>query len=96
MELEDFIDAGGVDLFVHDMAALLGIHYADLRVVAVYTGSTIVEFVVHDSQSSEEEKAQGNSKIKEKFEDLVQNVGIFMGSPVLGAIYANAPIVAKN
>jgi hypothetical protein len=36
------------------MAAVLGIHAADIKVVSVYEGSTIVDFFVQQSENLEE------------------------------------------
>ena len=47
--VEEFFATGGPTLFVDRMAAVLGVHFADIRVVRVYTGSTVVEFEVADS-----------------------------------------------
>jgi hypothetical protein len=44
--LEQFWEEGGCNIFVHRMAAVLEVHYADIRVVGVYRGSTVVEFEV--------------------------------------------------
>ena len=42
--MDEFFSKGGVTTFVDRMAAVLGIQKADLKVVSVYEGSTIVEF----------------------------------------------------
>jgi hypothetical protein len=44
--MDEFFADGGVVSFVDRMAGVLGIHRADIKVVAVYEGSTIVEFQV--------------------------------------------------
>lgn len=41
MTVEAFFDHGGVTVFVHNMASLLEVHYADIRVVAAYSGSDV-------------------------------------------------------
>jgi hypothetical protein len=42
--MDEFFAQGGVVSFVDRMAASLGIHKADIRVVNVYEGSTIIDF----------------------------------------------------
>jgi len=42
--MDEFFASGGVVSFVDRMAASLGIHKADIRVVSVYEGSTIIDF----------------------------------------------------
>jgi len=44
--MEEFFANGGIVSFVDRMAATLGIHKADIKVVDVYEGSTIVDFFV--------------------------------------------------
>lgn len=52
--LDEFFASGGVTTFADRMAAALGIHAADIKVVQVYEGSTIVEFqVVSDSEEED-------------------------------------------
>jgi len=44
--LDEFFAKGGVVTFADRMAAVLGIHAADIKVASVYEGSTVVEFFV--------------------------------------------------
>jgi len=44
--MEEFFANGGIVSFTDRMAATLGIHKADIKVVRVYEGSTIVDFFV--------------------------------------------------
>jgi len=44
--LEEFFQADGISVFIDRMAAALGIHKADMKVVQVYEGSVIIEFEV--------------------------------------------------
>ena len=48
--VNEFFAQGGVVTFADRMAAVLGIHAADIKVVAVYEGSTIVDFFVQQAQ----------------------------------------------
>lgn len=50
--LEEFFSSGGVTSFVDNMAASLGIHAADIKVVSVYEGSTIVDFEILEAVSA--------------------------------------------
>ena len=73
------------------MAALLGIHYADLRIVSVYEGSTVVEFEVLDSEAEGDDggglgNEERNSKIAKQFAEAMQSMDSFMGSMILSAI----------
>jgi len=76
------------------MAAVLGIHAADIKVVAVYEGSTIVDFFVQQAENIEE--AIDLTSIKESFKEVVAEMDEFMGSPVLGAIAEGVVVVTKH
>jgi len=52
--LEEFYAADGVDNFVDRMAAVLGVHGSQIKVVAVYQGSVIVEYFVETLPDDEE------------------------------------------
>jgi hypothetical protein len=92
--MNEFFAQGGVVTFADRMAAVLGIHAADIKVVAVYEGSTIVDFFVQQAENIEE--AIDLTKIKETFETAVEVMDEFMGSPVLGAIAEGAVIATKH
>jgi hypothetical protein len=49
--MNEFFAQGGVVTFADRMAAVLGIHAADIKVVAVYEGSTIVDFFVQQAEN---------------------------------------------
>lgn len=66
--LDEFFANGGLTKFIDRMAAVLGVHKADLKIVSVYEGSTIVNFQV--IQRDEEEVAEGNGIDLEKI-DLI-------------------------
>jgi len=66
------------------MAATLGIHKADIKVVSVYEGSTIVDFFIMQAENIED--AFDLDKVSENFSEIVSTMDTFMGSPVLGAI----------
>ena len=76
------------------MAASLGIHAADIRVVAVYEGSTIIDFIILSSQ--EDEEPLNLDTVQETFEEVVSTMDEFMGSTVLNAVSVGAPIVTPN
>lgn len=65
------------------MAAVLEVHYADIRVVGVFQGSTVVEFEVVQGEDAEEES--WFEEVGQKFETAFSNLVDFMGTPVLSA-----------
>lgn len=52
--LESFYEDGGVTTFTDRMASVLGVHSSQIKTVAVYEGSVIVEFFV-DAEPDDEE-----------------------------------------
>lgn len=56
--MDEFYSDGGVTSFADRVAASLGIHASTIKIVAVYEGSVIVEFLVtadEDAEDPEEE-----------------------------------------
>ena len=57
--LEQFYAAGGVNTFADRMAAVLGVHASQIKTVAVYQGSVIIEYFVstlNDDKNPEKTK----------------------------------------
>lgn len=52
--MEAFFEDGGIGTFTNRMAAVLGIHAADLKVVQAYEGSVILVFQIFDPNDSSE------------------------------------------
>jgi hypothetical protein len=59
--MDEFYSAGGVTSFVDRVSAALGIHASQMKVVAVYTGSLVVDYVIEpdttESSSSSSDAA---------------------------------------
>lgn len=93
--MEEFFSSGGVTSFVDNMAASLGIHAGDVKVVSVYEGSTIIDFQII-SQLVEDVLTLDLEAVQQTFEEVVSVLDTFMGSPVLNAISSGTPIVTPN
>lgn len=89
--MDDFFSKGGVTTFVDRMAAVLGIQKADLKVVSVYEGSTIVEFQVIDNP--EAEAPIDLKAVKSIFDTVIKTVETFMDSPILSAVADGSPVL---
>jgi len=76
------------------MAASLGIHRADIRIVSVYEGSTIIDFEVISNIADEFPLSLDD--VEEDFILLMQATEEFMGVPLLGASSSRVPIVTPN
>jgi hypothetical protein len=92
--LDEFFAAGGVVTFADRMAAVLGIHAADIKVVSVTAGSTIVDFFVQQAENVEE--ILDLESIEETFTEVVETMEEFMGSPVLNAVANGVPILTPH
>ena len=82
--LAEFWEEGGVVTFVDRMAAVLGIHRADIKIVQVYEGSTVIEFMIISNPEDEEPLSLTN--VKDNFVSAVSTMATFMGSPLLNAV----------
>ena len=82
--LAEFWEEGGVVTFVDRMAAVLGIHRADIKIVQVYEGSTVIEFMI--ISNPEDEEPISLTTVKDNFVSAVSTMATFMGSPLLNAV----------
>jgi len=88
--MNEFFANGGVVTFVDRMAAVLGIHKADIKVVAVYEGSTIIDFQIISDAAAE--IPLDLQEVKKTFETVIATTEEFMGSPVIGAVATGTPV----
>lgn len=92
--LEEFYAANGVDNFTDRMAAVLGVHASQIKVVAVYQGSVIVEYFV-ETLPEDEEPEKTLNEIQLNFYDAVVSGNLDLGAPIIDAM-ANNRIVKTN
>lgn len=83
--MDEFYSGGGVTSFTDRVAAVLGIHASQIKVVAVYEGSVIIEYAVEADENASDPAAT-LSKIKSQITTLVAQKSDAFGAPVLGAI----------
>jgi len=82
--MDEFYGAGGVTSFVDRVSAALGIHASQMKVVAVYTGSVVVDYEIEPDESSEDSAAELRS-IEATLNTLVAAGDSSFGAPVLSA-----------
>lgn len=94
--LEQFFADGGIVSFADRMAAVLGIHAADIKVVSVYEGSTIVEFqiVQRDSEEVDPLDMLSLDEIDQAYREFVNTQESFMGSKILDATISGSPMIS--
>jgi len=76
------------------MAAVLGIHKADLKVISVYEGSVIIDFEVIENLFAEIPIVL--EEVQATFETAAVVMETFMGASVLGAVSATIVVVTPN
>ena len=77
--MEAFFEDGGIGTFTSRMAAVLGIHAGDLKVVQAYEGSVIVVFNIFDPDND----LVKLEAVKEIFEAVMPTIGTTLGAPVM-------------
>lgn len=101
--MDEFYEQGGPTSFIDRVSAALGIHASQMKVVAVYTGSVVVEYEIEaeddedddtDSSSSSSAAAQLRA-IETSLNELVSGEAAaeVFGAPVLSASNNGAVIV---
>ena len=94
--VDEFFASGGIVSFTDRMAGVLGVHRSDLKVVAVYEGSTVIEFQVVqlDADKVEPEELLDLAKVERKFRNLIDTEEQFMGSNILDAKIEGVPLMS--
>lgn len=82
--MDEFYAAGGVTSFADRVAAALGIHASQMKVVAVYQGSLVVDYEIQPDTSSSDSAAELRA-IETKLNTLVASGDSSFGAPVLSA-----------
>ena len=91
--LDEFFAKGGVVSFMDRMAGVLGIHRADIKVVSIFEGSTIVEFqVLQRDEEVDGEELIDLSKLDKVYREFIETNEYFMDSRILSAEVSGGPI----
>lgn len=95
--MDEFFEKGGVTSFVDRVSAALGIHASQMKVVAVYTGSVVVDYEIEpeDDGSDSDAAAQQLRSIETALTALVESsdAGDVFGAPVLSAATNGATVI---
>lgn len=89
--LEEFYAEGGVTTFTARMAAVLGVHASQIKTVAVYQGSVIIEFNV-EADPEEEEPEQALNVVRLNFFEAVISNALNLGAPLMDATSDGRPV----
>ena len=77
------------------MAAVLGIHRADLKVVQVYEGSVIVEFQVL-AEENDPDPARTLKSMEEAFKNIIPTIGNSLGAPVMQILTNEGEVITME
>lgn len=83
--LEEFYASDGITSFADRMAAVLGVHASQVKVVAVYKGSVIVEMFV-ESPEDEGDPEKYLSEVQLNFYEAVASGTLELGAPIMDAM----------
>lgn len=75
----EFFADGGTTKFVDRLAASLGIHGSEIKIVSVYEGSLIIDYLIFSSVNDLAEL----ERVKQKQIDLLARNLINLGAPIL-------------
>jgi hypothetical protein len=82
--LAEFYADGGTTAFVDRMAAVLGINASQIKTVAVYTGSVIVEVFI-SPEDDDEDPEKTKESMNMKFVTAVSGGTMIFGAPIIDA-----------
>jgi len=91
--MDEFYDSGGPTSFIDRVSAALGIHASQMKVVAVYTGSVVVEYEI-EPEDTDDSAAQLRA-LQTSLTALIESdegVSAF-GAPVLSASSGGSAII---
>lgn len=89
--MDEFYSAGGTTSFIDRVSAALGIHASQVKVVAVYTGSVVVDYQVTVDEDTTDSTAAASElrALTASLETLVEEDSITVfGAPILSASVA--------
>jgi hypothetical protein len=84
--MDEFYSAGGTTSFIDRVSGALGIHASQMKVVAVYEGSLVIDYSVEpDSETSSDDSAAALRTITSSLNTLISEGSTAFGAPVLSA-----------
>jgi len=93
--LNEFFADGGIGRFTDRLAAALGIHRADIKVVQVYEGSVIVEFQVL-AREDDPNPTRTLLSIEEAFKAIAPTLGSSLGAPLMQILTAEGEVITME
>ncbi len=72
--MEEFYATGGVVSFTDRVAFVLGIHASEIKIVAVYEGSVVIEYLIM-AEKNDRTESQTLKKLNTMMTGLIQSEG---------------------
>lgn len=96
--MNEFYDQGGPTSFIDRVSAALGIHASQMKVVAVYEGSVVVEYEIVPDQTQAASGGSSDSAaqlraIQKNLNTLIEEESDAFGAPILSAGTAGATVI---
>ena len=85
---EEFYANGGTTSFADRLASSLNIHPSTIKVLRVYSGSLIIDFLIESAQNQTTDTTAVNAVLTQK----IANNSIDFGAPLLDASVDDAPV----
>jgi hypothetical protein len=83
--MDEFYASGGTTSFTDRVAAALGIHASQIKVVAVYKGSVVVEYLIVPDTESDTDNSRQLRTITRNLNTLISENSSSFGAPILSA-----------
>lgn len=83
--MDEFYASGGTTSFTDRVAAALGIHASQIKVVAVYKGSVVVEYLIEPDTESDTDNSRQLRTITRNLNTLISENSSSFGAPILSA-----------
>lgn len=81
----EFYAAGGTTSFVDRVSAVLGIHASQIKVVATYEGSVVIEFLIEADDENDTDDGRELRAIERALNEMIRNQNSAFGARVLSA-----------
>lgn len=93
--MDEFYASGGPTSFIDRVSAALGIHASQMKVVAVYTGSVVVEYEIEPEESSSSSSESQLRALQTSLTALIESDegASAFGAPVLSASSGGTAVI---
>lgn len=95
--MDEFYSQGGPTSFIDRVSAALGIHASQMKVVAVYTGSVVVEYEIEaDEEEATESSDTSATSATAQLAAIESNLNALLTSDESSASVFGAPVLSAS